>query len=918
MRKCFATLRSFGLMFFAMLLVNAAIAQNATIKGSIKDAAEPLQGASVVAEGKGGTYANAAGNFELKLPAGSYKITVSFVGYQSQTFNVTLTAGQVYPLSVELKRNTDIQQVTVVGTRSTAIRTSTQTAAPRDVFSARELQMTGQIEPTQMVNFVAPSFNSSRQTIADGTDHIDPATLRGLGPDQVLVLVNGQRRHNTALLNVNGTIGRGSVGTDLNSIPASAIERIEVLRDGAASQYGSDAIAGVINVVLKKDVRRTNLNIHRGGYYAGDGNAWGLGLNHGMRLGKKGGFLDVFADIRDREATNRSGDYTGGVYYNYAGLSGDALANVKAQDEAIIKQRGFSRKNNMTIGNSAVENYGFMFNAGLPLSERVNLNLFGGLNYREGSAGGFYRYPYQTSQVIAARYPDGFLPQILSTIRDNSIGGSVEGTTKSNWRWSFNGVYGRNNFHFDVANSNNASQYAMGANAQTEFDAGILRFGQATGSFNISKDFGKSIGVKTFNLAFGNETRIENYEIEAGEEASYKNYDPQSGRVGGAQVFPGFQPVNAVNETRYINGTYVDLETDINDNFLINAAARYEDYSDFGGNIAGKLSMRYKIIDALTIRGTVSNGFRAPSMHQRYFSAVSTVFVNTSSGLVPLQQGTFRNNSQIAGAFGIPSLDAEKSMNYSVGITSKIKGINLTVDAYQINIDDRIVLTGSFTKSNSLVNSILSAYPDINSAIFFTNAINTRTRGIDVVANKNLKLGVGSLDVTIAANVNKTEVVGDIKTSPVLAADPTLANGVLFNMEERGRIERGQPRLKGSLNVNYRVSKVTVNFRATRFGKVATIFNGSDRSRDEYFSPKVVTDASITLHATHFLNITIGANNIGDVYPDRMKNFANTGDGRFIYSRNSTQFGFNGGYWFTNIGIDLTNLRNKAKAAPVQ
>lgn len=919
MRKLAATIRNLSIVIVALLMASGVMAQS-VIKGTVKDANEPLEGASVIIKGKdAGTRTNKTGNFEMKTNAGSYTLEISFVGYISQSKSITVSMGQTITVDVVLEKEKDLQTITVVGTRSTAIRTNIQTAAPVDVFSAKELLLTGQIEPTQMINYVAPSFNSSRQTVADGTDHIDPATLRGLGPDQVLVLVNGRRRHNTALLNVNGTIGRGSVGTDLNSIPASAIERIEVLRDGAASQYGSDAIAGVINVVLKKDYK-TSLNLHAGQNYAGDGTTYGVGFTKGMKLGKKG-YFDFSTDIRLRDATNRAGDYTGLVYYNIPSGSTQAQRDaIIAADNALIASRGFSRKNNMFIGQSEVDNVGFTVNGGVPVNSRTNFTFNAGTNYRTGNARGFYRYPRQTSQVIAALYPDGFLPGIGSTVRDNNISIGLDGTTDKNWRYDMSTTYGSNSFLFNVFNSNNASQYALGDKAPTTFNAGKLRFAQSTSNYNLAKDFGSKFGLKSFNFATGAEFRVDNYQIQAGDEASWKNYDPASGRVGGAQVFPGFQPSNAVNESRYIIGTYIDIETDLSDKLLVNAAGRYENYSDFGGNWAGKLSARYKLTNNISARGTISNGFRAPSMHQRYFSAVSTVFVNTVGGLTPLQQGTFRNGSAVANAFGIPSLKAERSTNYSLGLTAKPwKNATITVDAYQIDIKDRIVLTGSFTKSNTLVNTILAAYPDINSAIFFTNAINTRTKGLDIVYNSNHKLGKGNLGVTLAGNFNKTEVVGDIKTSKVLATDPSLANGVLFNMEERGRIEQGQPRDKVSLNLNYKIGNWNVMLRNTRFGKVATIFNGSDRTRDEFFSPKVVTDASISYKPVYWMNITMGANNIGDVYPDAQQNFANTSDGRFVYSRNATQFGFNGGYYYTNLNFDLTDIKRikKAKVAPV-
>src|SRR6188768_3711740 len=547
-------LKSVVFLVISFFIVNNAFAQTASLRGSVRDAnGLPMAGASVIIDGtKKGTVSDGSGAYELKVAPGSYTLIISYVGVVTQRKQVSVTAGSVSENNFDMQNSGDLNRVIVVGSRSSISRSRTQTTVPVDVITNRELNLTGQVEPTQMINFVAPSYNSSRQTVADGTDHIDPATIRGLGPDQTLVLVNGKRRYNTALLNVNGTVGRGSVGTDLNAIPASAIDRIEVLRDGASSQYGSDAIAGVINIVLKKNTTGTTLYTHWGQQFEGDGAVQQFGLNTGTNLGKNGGYFNISGDIRHRDATNRSGDYTGTVYTNNVTL-----------DEQVIAQRGFSRKNNMHIGNSEISNYGILVNMGYPFKKDLQFLITAGYNYRDGKAAGFYRYPKQTSQVITELYPDGFLPLINSFIRDKYITAGFEGKTASNWSWDVSQALGGNSFRFDVTNSNNASQFALKEAAPTEFYAGKLLFSQYTTNFNISKDIGAKMGLKTFNLAAGAEFRSDNYTIEQGEEASYLNYDPSSGKVGGAQVFPGFQPANAVDERRNVFGGYVDIETDI-------------------------------------------------------------------------------------------------------------------------------------------------------------------------------------------------------------------------------------------------------------------------------------------------------------------------------------------------------------------
>lgn len=908
-----------------------ALAQGA--RGRVTDAQNgaALPGVSVAVEGTNtGASTDADGNFTLPLQPGSYSLRVSFIGYATQTVTAQVNGTDFATVNVALREETSsLSEVVVIGSRSTQTRTSTETVAPVDVIQSRDLVATGQVEPTQQLNFVAPSFNSSRQTIADGTDHIDPATLRGLGPDQVLVLLNGKRRHNQALININGTVGRGSVGTDLNAIPAAAIERIEVLRDGASSQYGSDAIAGVINLRLKERPG-TTVNAQLGQQYEGDGQVAQIGINHGFKLGGNG-FLSLTGEFRHRGATNRAGDYNGPVYVNWnAGRNtGETDAAYIArrqalynQDQALIQQNNFSLKDNMQVGNSQVDNAGLFLNMRIPLGTTTSFYASGGLNYRKGKAAGFYRYPFQTSQVIAEIYPNGFLPTIESTINDQSLLIGVNGETNG-WRWDISNVYGGNAFRFDITNTNNASQFALGANAPTKFYAGTLSFYQNTADASIAKDIGSQLGLKSFNIAAGLTYRNDQYKIKAGEEASYTNYNPASGRAGGAQVFPGYQPANAVNATRNMVGGYVDLESDLTEKLLVNTAARYEYYTDFGGNLAGKLAVRYKFSDAFSLRGSISNGFRAPSLHQRYFSAISTVFVSTGQGLEPRQTGTFRNDSPIAQAFGVPELTAERSTNYSVGVTSQPgRAVSITVDAYQINIRDRIIYSNQFARGTSATGVIIGTILDqagqqeVNAAQFFSNAINTQTRGIDLVVATSPRLGKGTIDLTLAANFNETKVVGDIQRPGALPNDAALGN-FLFNRQDSARLTLGQPKSKIALTANYRLNKFGAVLRFTRFGEVQA-FDPSNPRLDEYANPRIITDFSLSYRVQKNVTLTLGANNLFDVYPDKLRTtlqptperfgsavLDNSSYGRFVYGRSATQFGFNGGYYFLNVAASF-------------
>lgn len=924
-------------LFFWLLVANliglltfsTTFAQS--IRGHVTDATTgaDLPGVSILVQGLNtGAVTDANGQYSLSLEPGTYTLRVSFVGYTTQNQPVQVTAGSTTTLDIRLVESlSSLNEVVVIGSRSTQARSSTQTVAPVDVIQSRDLVATGQVDITQQLNFVAPSFNSSRQTVSDGTDHVDPATLRGLGPDQVLVLLNGKRRHNQALINLNGTIGRGSVGTDLNAIPSSAIERVEVLRDGASSQYGSDAIAGVINLRLKEQPG-TTVNAQLGQQYKGDGQVAQVGVNHGFKLGDKG-FLSLTGEFRHRGATNRAGDYTGPVYLNWnAGQqTGETAADyvtrrqrLYEQDQALIRQNNFNLSNNLQVGNARVENAGFFLNSRVPI-KNTNASFYatGGLNYRRGLAGGFYRYPYQTTQVITSLFPNGFLPSIQSTINDQSLLVGVNGET-AGWRWDISNVYGGNSFRFDVTNSNNASLSYLGpANNPTSFYAGTLSFYQNTADLNAAKDFGKQLGLTSFNVAAGVTYRNDQYRIRPGEAASYLNFSTQSGQTGGAQVFPGYQPANAVNAHRHVYGAYLDVESDVTERLLVNVAGRYEYYSDFGGNLAGKLAARYRFSEAFSLRGSVSNGFRAPSLHQRYYSAISTVFVSTGTGLEPRQTGTFRNDSPIAQAFGVPSLGAERSTNFSVGITSRpLSNVSLTIDAYQINIRDRIIYSNQFSRGTAgaglIVATILNnaGQTDVNSAQFFANAVDTQTQGLDVVLATNPRLPTGTLDVTLAANFNQTKLVGDIKRPANIPTDAAFGN-FLFNRQDSARLTVAQPRSKIQLTLNYRLRKFGVVLRVSRFGLVEA-YDPINPALDERFTPRFVTDLNGSYRILKNLTITVGANNLFDVYPDPLaiRNYPtperygsaaldNSSNGRFVYGRAATQFGFNGGYYFANL-----------------
>ncbi|MGB3779451.1 MAG: TonB-dependent receptor [Tunicatimonas sp.] len=944
--------RSFLIALTLGLLAQTALAQTVQVTVTDEDR-NPLPGVNVVIEGTTqGTTTDVAGEARLTAPSDA-TLVLSFIGYARETVAVDGRSAINVQMQPDLS---ELQEVVVIGSRNQN-RTVTETPVPVDVIPLQEmLESAPQVEITQILNYIAPSFSSNRQTISDGTDHVDPASLRGLGVDHVLVLVNGKRRHNSSLVNVNGTVGRGSVGTDLNSIPAAAIERIEVLRDGAAAQYGSDAIAGVINLVLKETTDQVFFSATGGQMYEGDGEVAQFNTNYGFNVGERG-FINLTGQYQYRGRTDRAGEWTGSVFktswdgespsiYAENFMAGDlspfdvgqrltpqgaeqintanAITNnlTDAQEEALINQNGGRRAFTMQVGQSEAVNAAAMLNSAFEVSENHEFYLFGGISARRGLATGFYRLPNQ-SRTLTSVYPNGFLPEIGSNIFDASLSGGLRGNVGA-WYADFSHTYGSNSFEFLISNTSNAS---LGNRTPTSFNAGGFRFRQNTTNVDFSRYFEDAMAG--INVAFGGEYRVENYEINAGEEGSYRNYgvvnlvdttadgtpfvNEQSStnifynRPGGSQVFPGFQPANELQQSRSTVAAYADVEFNFTENLFVDAAIRFEDYTDFGSTFNWKLAGRLAATDNFALRAAVSTGFRAPSLPQRYFNNTSTIFTLQNGVNVPNEVGTFRNDSRVAQLFGIPSLTNETSFNLSAGVVWNVAdNFDVTVDAYQVDVDDRVVLTSQFDADNSEeIASILSSV-NAGSAQLFTNAIDTRTRGIDVIAAYNTSFGESRLKATLAANFTNTEVT-NVDIPATLQAAPE----AFFDREERGRFEDATPQSKINLLLDYRVNRLVVNLIFVRFGEVfartqdtETDAQGNDVFIDQRFAPKIITNASVGYNITDAVNLTIGASNLFDVYPDENREEFRSGE-RFIYSRRASQFGFNGGYYFARLNVTI-------------
>jgi len=929
-------------LFFVSFFLTSlfSFAQNVTVRGAVKDAnGQALSGASVTVQGASkGTVADNSGNYSLSLPPGKYTLVVTYVGYLTQRTDVTVgQSGAVQDFI--LAGAGELNTVTVVGSRSVA-RTRTETPVPVDVIPlAQVVNEIGQVDLNQIMNYIAPSFQSARQTIADGTDHLDPAQLRGLGTDQVLVLINGKRRHQAALVNVNGTVNRGQTNTDLSAIPATSIERIEILRDGASAQYGSDAIAGVINIVLKKRTGLLEASSSYGFYdtkypknYAlykiqgksddpnvrvTDGGTFQGSLGYGFNIGK--GYLTLNGEYISREATNRTGTYTGQIFPSVNGQN---------RDDSIMNGRGINRNTfDIRAGNSQMKGGALFYNFALPVGKNGEIYAFGGYSKKDGNSAGLYRYP--SSVVLAsnagkyasnvfAMYPNGFLPNINTKIADFSTAVGYRTKIKG-WNFDISNSFGQNTFDFGVSNSVNYSQFAVTSTPQTTFDAGGLKFWQNTSNADVAKRYDVLRGL---NVAAGLEYRIDAFGIRSGEEASYKNYDVPSGVGPGAQVFPGFVNTIGDTKTRNAKAVYVDLEQDFTKAFLLTGALRYENYSDFGSTFNYKFSTRVKVADWFNLRGSVSTGFRAPSMQQKYYAKTNTLFITQGGSLTPVQAGTFTNDSKLAELLGIPKLKQETSQSYSLGFTAKpFSGFELTFDAYQIDIKNRIILTNNFNGNTSAqIKQILDAQ-GATTANFFTNAIDTRARGFEAVASYNKTfLKKHSLRTVLALNITDNQVKKDANGNPIIHASDILINGGqlgnYFSREDESRIEVANPKDKLSLAFEYKYSKFGAMLRFVHFGVVqyldasttpiANAFdNNALESLDQDFSAKTVTDLSLSYDILKSLRATIGANNLFDVYPDVQTHSSNQSLGRFVYSRRVQQMGFNGAYYFARLKLTL-------------
>lgn len=875
-----------------------------TVKGTVTDKnGDALAGVNIVEKGTtNGTATDFEGNYSIEAD-GSGTLVFSSVGF-STTEEAINNRTQI---NISLADGEALDEVLLVGSRSPK-RTALDTAVPVDVLDVSNIaSTTGKVEVNEILQYAAPSFNASKQSGSDGADHIVPASLRGLGPDQTLVLINGKRRHQSSLVNVFGTRGRGNSGTDLNAIPASAIKRIEVLRDGASAQYGSDAIAGVINIVLKDNKEGFTGGVTYGAFSTAIGEGW---------ADESGETLYNVEGENRLDGKSKSFDgATVKVDANYGAALGKNGGFINFTTEFLTKQNtlrpGFSWRKG--YGSAGVEGFNFMINSSIPVDDNTEIYAFGGRNFRDTNAYAFSRDGFADgdNRSVPSLYPDGFTPRITSNITDASVSAGVKHKMSNGWNVDFNNTYGKNSFHYYIKDSNNAS---MQDASPTDFDAGGHFLSQNTTGIDFSKYF--EAVESGLNIAFGMEFRTENFGIFAGEESSYALYDingipvtnPATQTVafdsngddlpGGSQGFPGYSPDNEVDRSRTNYGLYFDAELNVTEQFMVAGAMRFENYSDFGNTTNFKLASRYKFNDALALRGSISTGFRAPSLAQLYYNLIFNNIVAGAS--VPSLLSA--NNSTVTKAFGIGQLQEEKATNASIGFTYKKGGFTATIDAYSISVDDRIILTDNFTDP-----SILGPL-GVDAAQFFANGVDTKTTGLDIVLNYETNIGSdGKASVGLIGNLNKLEIK-DIHNG---ALNPF----TFFGPFSQAYLEAAAPDYKFGLNLGYSTSKFNANVALTQFSEVtlqdfqwvdspATTQAEADALFDvatDVYEAALTVDLNLGYQISKQLKFTVGANNLFNKYPTpQFDGWTDQGG-----LADSVQMGSDGTYVFSRLNFNF-------------
>ena len=861
------------LLLCAIFSISLTFSQT-SVNGTVTDTNnEVLPGANIVEKGtNNGTSTDFSGKFSLTVKDGA-TIVVSFLGYTTKE----VVVGNQTTLTIVLSEGAQLDEVVVTGNRIKP-RTILDSPVPIDNIDVTELQKSGKATLDRMLTFKVPSFNSQNQAISDATAHYDPADLRGLGPSRTLVLVNGKRKNQSAQVYLNRTPGKGEVGVDLKSIPTAAIERVEVLRDGASAIYGSDAIAGVMNIILKKNVQYSTFTSKAGLTSERDGFNLSSDFNTAFSFGD-GGFANVTLGYYKQATTNR------------AGIASDVGGT--ARD---VRWLAANPRAGMTVGQPAMEKKDLFVNMEHPIGEKSTLYSFHGYTTRSGQSFAYYRAPYWRNDVANANFITrdsddfiGYQPTFETKINDHINAVGIKFPIADGWNADASVTYGSNDVDVTVNNSVNRDYLADHGTSPRSFNPGGYRFTNVVGNFDVNTQLSEQVG-----LALGLEYKKESFRAIEGNPLSYYG--------AGSDSFAGIKPAEAGMWGRSNFALYTQLEYDINKDFLLGVAGRYEDYSDAGTNFSWKVNGRYKLGKKGAFRASYSTGFRAPTLHQSHITLSQYIIVAGSSE--PLLQGTLANDNSAVQALGVPTLTHETSKNISAGLTYKFnRNFSGSIDFYQIKVDDRVLFSSQIGSDGdaSTTNPVEQILEDNNvvAVQVFINAGDTKTTGTDIVLNyRNIEVGEkGKLHASFAANFNETTI--DAINTPKTIAD---AGYNIFDRQEQGLITNSRPKSKMILGLNYVSNKWDISFNNTRFGEV-TITAPESGGTDQDLSSKIATDFGFGYSLTDKITLNATINNIFDVYPDVTKTSTNTSQAgsRFMYSSEVQQLGQLG----TNYSIGL-------------
>lgn len=928
----------------AVLLVTAGTltAQSGLIQGKVMDSAGgAIVGATVSADGTSlRATTGARGDYTMRgVPAGTRTLRVRAIGFTPVEAEVTVTGGAIVSQDFTMARPAvELAPIDVVIGSRGRHTAAEELAVPVDVFTAEEMAQQGTTETSQILQAMSPSVNFPRQSVTDANDIVRPFTLRGLSPDHTLVLLNGWRRHTTAVLNTYAYgMGAGSTGVDMNAIPSGAIDRIEVLRDGASAQYGSDAIAGVVNVVLKEGRFSPFLTATSGQYVTGKGynnDGTMVDLNGGIGIGLGRGSLTLFGEYQHRDPTNRA---WADPYLVDAGGVADSINPKNGQ---IIDKRNTIPNPNLHWGDGLEKDVMTLANFRMPLnaSGSAEVYAFGGYSDRVGTGNGYWRY-LDSNRNWQEIYPQGFLPEFRPTVKDYSATAGVR-TSLGEWALDFGGSYGRNSFDYDLRNTLNASLGPCmvtpcapgndgilgtgddpGIPNQTSFFAGRLQRNELLGAVNIGRDI--RLGLSNpVHFAAGFLARREEYEIVHGEFASWVNgghqaqdsvANPGDLAPGGSSVFAGFDTSAAGTHHRTNVGGYLDLESDLSKQLFANIAGRFENYSDFGSRVTGKLALRYQPVQRFVLRGAVSSGFRAPSLAQSYFDHVST---NVIAGQL-IDIGVFPVNSPAAKALGAKPLKEETSVNLSGGFAVTPRdNLTFTVDYFHIKINNRILLGATFDDDTTLAILARAGITDVGGVQYFTNGLDTRTQGVDISADWRIPAGrSGTFGLNAAVNYTRNEITHIDPIPPVLAnsSEPGLIDTVTYIA-----ITQERPDWRGTLTGTYQTGRFTALGRASYYGKFSSAQPGYCDQCREWYGAKTLMDVEAGYRFNQ-AKIAIGARNLFDVYPDQPSSNRPTdptdpnSDPVKLYNNNygtfpwaaASPFGYNGRFLYTRVEMTL-------------